>query len=156
LEHEQRKLRGERRAPGDIDVRKFLMKKFRKSPLSVPQIADRVGELLGEPVSVSRLYSYTASTKISARLPAYFLPVLCDVLDSDDVLLFFARPRLRKQIELADQLRELRRLCDELLQMPEVKRRSTMVTRHRVSRRRVPGNGIPANEKKNGNGSCAR
>jgi hypothetical protein len=128
LEHRKLRSSKEQRAEADAALRAFLAKKFREHHLSAPQIADRLGELLGEPVSLSRLYSYTASAKVSARLPAYFLRALCEVLDSDEILLFLARPRLRKQIEIAEQLRELRRLCDELLSTQPNGKRSV----HRV------------------------
>lgn len=114
-EHRKLSSSKEQRAKADTALRTFLAKKFRKHHLSRPQIADRLGELLGEPVSLSRLDSYTASTKLSARLPAYFLRALCEVLDSDEILLFLARPRLQKQIEISERVRELRRICDELL-----------------------------------------
>ena len=145
---EHRKPRNEQRAEADLALRVFLARKFREHPLSKPQIADRLAELLGEPVSLSRLDSYTASTKISARLPAYFLRALCEVLDSDDILLFLARPRLQKQIELAEELRELRRLCDELLRTPDLK------TKHAGSSSPEQSNLVPANQKRNG--SCAQ
>ncbi|SRR5260370_1237674 len=142
MEHERPKLR---RAPGDIDLRKFVKKKLHESPESAPQLADRLSELLGETVSLSRLYSYTASTKISARLPAYFLPALCEALDSDDILLFLARPRLQKRIEFAETVRELRRICDELLAELPAKRSG-----HSSSKQ-------PTAHRGNGNGtSCAR
>ncbi len=151
MELESRKRRTEHpRAKDDTDLRNFVLEKFSKQPLSIPQLAERVAEVLGEPVSASRLYSFTASTKISARLPAYFLRALCEVLDSDDILLFLARPRLRKQIELAEQLRELRRLCDELLRMPKLN------AKHSGHSSPKQSNLVPANEKRNGNGSCAR
>src|SRR5258708_4897322 len=120
-EHNLRKLRNER-AEDDLALRTFLARKLHEHHLSKAQIKDRLTEILGEPVSLSRLESFTASTKISARLPAYFLRALCEVLDSDDILLFLARPRLRKQIELAEHLRELRRIVDELLAELPVKR----------------------------------
>jgi hypothetical protein len=90
---------------------------FSQHRLSKLQIAEKLSELLGEPVSLSRLDSYTASTKVSARLPAYFLRALCEVLDSDEILLFLARPCLRKQAEFAERVRELRQTCDELLNL---------------------------------------
>ena len=108
-----------RRTEADLDLRRFLAEKLRKSPLSRPQFAERLSEILGEPVSLTRLDSYIASTKASARLPAYFLRALCEVLDSDEILLHLARPRLRKQIEFAETVRELRRVCDELLDLQE-------------------------------------
>lgn len=100
-------------------MRAFLTEKFRQHHLSRPQIAERLGDLLGEPVSLSRLDSYTASTKVSARMPAYFLRALCEALDSDEILLYLARPRVRKQVEFAETVRELRRICDELLSLEE-------------------------------------
>jgi hypothetical protein len=122
---EQRKPRTVQRSRAELDLCEFVTEKFRKSPLSVPQLAERLSEKLGEPVSTSRLYSFTASTKVSARMPAYFLRALCEVLDSDEILLFLARPRIQKQVEFADTVRELRRICDELLniQEPGAKRR---------------------------------
>jgi len=118
---EPRKLRKEQRAEADAALRAFLTETFRKHHLSRPQTAERLSELLGEPVSLSRLDSYTASTKTSARFPAYFLRALCEVLDSDDILLFLARPALRKKVEFAETVRELRRICDELLAGSETK-----------------------------------
>lgn len=121
---EHRKLRTEKRAEADLALRVFLTEKFREHRLSRPQLAERLSELLGEPVSLSRLDSYTASTKLSARMPAYFLRALCEVLDSDEILLFLARPRLQKQVEFAETVCELRRICDALLDLqPNAKRR---------------------------------
>ncbi len=125
MEHKHRDPRSkELRAEADIELRNFVLEKFHESALSIPQLAERVAELLGEPVSVSRLYSFTASTKVSARLPAYFLPALCEALDSDAILLHLARRRLRKEVEFAETVRELRRICEELpsLQKPNTKR----------------------------------
>lgn len=93
----------------------MLTETFRKHPLSKTEIANRLSTLLGEPVTLSRLDSYTASTKVSARLPAYFLRALCEVLGSDEILLFLARPCIRRQVEFSEKVRELRRICDELL-----------------------------------------
>jgi len=109
------------RAEDDLALRTFLARKFHEHHLSKAQIKDRLAEILGEPVSLSRLESYTATTKVSARLPAYFLRALCEVLDSDDILLFLARPALRKKVEFAETVRELRRICDELLAGSETK-----------------------------------
>jgi len=147
---EHRNLRNEQRAEADLALRIFLARKFREHPLSKPQIADRLTELLGEPVSLSRLDSYTASTKISARLPAYFLRALCEALDSDDILLFLARPALRKKAEFTEMVHELRRLCDELLRTPDLK------TKHNGHSSPEQSNLVPANEKRNGKGPCAR
>jgi hypothetical protein len=118
LEHRKHRTASQR-AKAEIDLCDFVSRTIRKQRLSVPQLAERLAEILDEPVSPSRLYSFTASTKVSARLPAYFLRALCEVLDSDDILLFLARPRLQKQVELAETVRELRLLCDELLRLQE-------------------------------------
>jgi hypothetical protein len=150
IEHEHR---DPRRAEADAALRAFLTETFRKHRLSRPQIAERLSELLGEKVSTSRLDSFTASTKVSARMPAYFLRAISVALDSDEILLFLARPRLRKQIELAEQLRELRRLCDELLRMPALNAKHSHSLPAEKSK--VPGNGIPADEKRNGKAACA-
>lgn len=111
---------GDQRAEADLELRRFLTKKFHEHHLSKQQIADGLAEVLGEPVSLTRLDAYTAPTKVSSRMPAYFLRALSEVLDSDDILLFLARPRIRKQMEFAETVRELRRICDELLAEPGV------------------------------------
>ena len=105
-------------------MRLFLLRLFRKQRLSRIQIAEIVSRILGEEVSLSRLDSYVASTKTSARLPAYFIPALCEALGSDEILLHLARPGLRKKVEFAEAVRELRRISDELLrlQKPNAKR----------------------------------
>src|SRR6266568_4969111 len=114
-ESRSRKHRTEQRAEDDTALRHFLAETFRKHHLSRIQIAERLTELLGEKVSLDRLDSYVASTKVSARLPAYFLRAVSEALDSDEIILFLARPRLQKQIALAETVHELRRICDELL-----------------------------------------
>ncbi len=120
-EYRSRKYRTEQRAEDDLALRIFLARKFREHHLSKAQIKDQLAKILGEQVSLSRLESYTASTKVSARLPAYFLRALCEVLDDDSILLFLARPALRKKVEFAETVRELRRICDELLAGPEIR-----------------------------------
>jgi hypothetical protein len=112
-----RNLRNEKRAPADLDLRNFFGRLLSERNLSRPQFIEALSKNLGEDVSLSRLDNYIASTKVSARLPAYFLRAICETLDDDSILLFLARPRLQKQIELAEELRELRRICDELLRM---------------------------------------
>ena len=69
----------------DADLRAFLSRLLRELPLSKIQIADALAEKLSEPVSLARLESFIAPTKRSARLPAYFLPALAEVLDCDAI-----------------------------------------------------------------------
>jgi hypothetical protein len=124
-EYKTRKPRSnETRADADLALRLFLLKLLRKQRLSRVEIAEILSKILGEEVTLSRLDSYIASTKLSARLPAYFIPAICEALDSDEILLYLARPRIRKQVEFAETVRELRRICDELpsLQEPNAKR----------------------------------
>lgn len=122
----ERKLRKHREPPAEADaaLRVFLTEMFRKHHLSRLQIAEKLSELLGEKVSLTRLDSYTASTKTTSRMPLYFLRALSEALGSDEILLFLARPCLQKQIEFAETVRALRRICDELLtlQEPDAKR----------------------------------
>ena len=113
-----RNLRNDKRAEADLALRRFLAEQIRGHRLSKRQIADGLAELLGEPVSLSRLDSFTASTKVSNRLPAYFLTALSEVLDSDAVLLFLARPAFKKQAKFAEAVRDLRRICNEMLAEP--------------------------------------
>ncbi len=146
----QRNLRNEKRAPADLDLRIFFSRLLGQQNLSRPQFIEALSKNLGEDVSLSRLDNYLASTKVSARLPAYFLRAICETLDDDSILLFLARPRLQKQVEFAETVRELRRICDELLRMPEL---NAQCGHSSPKQAKVPGNGMPAN-KKNGR-SCA-
>lgn len=115
-------LRGQKRiSKADADLRDFLRQLFHDSPKSRIQIADVVEKIVDEPVSLDRLESFLASTKQTARLPAYFLPALAEALDSDEILLFLARPRTRKCFELGKQVCELRRIADELLKCSKEK-----------------------------------
>jgi len=153
-EHKLRKhRRNEERAAEDIDLRRLVAEVVHSHHLGKSQLVDRVAEILGEPVSLSRFESYTASTKASARLPAYFLRALCEALDSDEILLHLARPSLRKKVEFAETVRELRRISDELLQMPELNPKRVVHSSAKQSK--ISGKGIPADQRKNGNGSCA-
>src|SRR5690242_15584140 len=86
-------------SPADTELRAFLRKLFSSMPISRAQLADALSERLKEPVSLSRLEQFAASTKISARLPAYFLTAIAEVLNSDEILLHLARPCIRKQLE---------------------------------------------------------
>ncbi|SRR6266404_3995967 len=150
--------RSEQRAPADLDLRNFFGRRLgellRDRNLSRPQFVEALSENLGEDVSLSRLDNYIATTKASARLPAYFVRAICETLDDDSILLFLARPRLQKQIELAEKLRELRRICDELLRMQELTGKRN--GRSSPKQTNAPGNGNPADRRRNGNGSCAR
>jgi hypothetical protein len=137
------------RSEDDLALRKFVTETFRKHPLSKPQIADMLAERLGEPVSLSRLDSYTALTKVSARMPAYFLRALCDVLNSDDILLYLARPSLRKKVAFVEEARKLRDACAGLLAEAAVGHRGRDASKPPKSMAHRPA------RKKNGNGSCA-
>ncbi len=107
----------------DANIRAFVTKVFHHHPrLNPAQIAPALENYIGEPVTLARLNSFTAVTKTSARLPLYFLPGLCSILDSDDILLFLARERIRKLVRFAEleltaskDERERKRLRDELL-----------------------------------------
>jgi hypothetical protein len=116
---EHRKLRNGKRAEADLAIRLFLLKLLDEQRLSRIQIAEMLSEILGEEVSLSRLDSFLATTKTSARLPAYFIGPICEVLDSDEILLYLARPALRKKIEFAESVRELRRIVDDLIRIQE-------------------------------------
>jgi hypothetical protein len=125
---EHRKLRkchNEKRAEADLAIRLFFLKLLDEQRLSRIQIAEILSEILGEEVSLSRLDSYVATTKTSARLPAYFIRAICEALDSDEILLYLARPALRKKIEFAESVRELRCIVDDLarIQEPNAKRK---------------------------------
>ena len=106
----------------DTELRDFLRELFSSMPLSRVQLAEALSEKLGEQVSLARLDSFLALTKQSARLPAYFLPALAEILDSDVILLHLARPRIQKQVEFVQHVRELRRIADELLNCRKRKR----------------------------------
>ncbi len=116
MNHKSSELKGQRNiSQPDARLRSFLVALFREHPLSRIQIAEALSQKLGESVTLARLDSFIAQTKQSARLPAYFLPALAEILDSDAILLFLARPRIRKNFEFAEQVCELRRIADELL-----------------------------------------
>lgn len=145
-------LRGQRPASkADSDLRDFLRKLFSSMPLSRIQLAEALEQKLGERVSLARLDSFTASTKQSARLPAYFLPALAELLDSDKILLHLARPCTQKQFEFAETVRELRRIFDELLWMPELNAKRDAHSSSRQSK--TPHR---TSSDRNGNGLCGR
>ena len=98
----------------DLALRSLLSKLIRSCSKTRMQIAKELSDLTGQYVTVHMLNDFTAESKGNARFPAAFIRPLCEILDSDEILISLARPRLRKQIEMAKQLRELRRLCDEL------------------------------------------
>jgi len=106
----------------DAAFRTFMAREFHQRPaLRKAKIAPLLEEIVGEPVSLARLDSFTATTKSSSKFPAYLLPGLCEVLGSDAILLFLATPRIRKLVEFAEreiaashEERERQRLRDEL------------------------------------------
>ncbi len=104
--------RGERPiARADAALRDFFREQLAAMRPSRIQLCDALAKDLGEPVSLSRLDSFVASTKLSARLPGYFIPSLCKILEDDALLLFLARPRIRELIQFAE--RELAAAKDE-------------------------------------------
>lgn len=102
-------------SPEDRKLRELLRRLFSSSSLSREQIADALSQKLQERVSLSRLEQFVASTKLSSRIPMYFLPVLSEILNTDAILLHLARAGTRGRVELAEHVRELRRIADELL-----------------------------------------
>jgi hypothetical protein len=115
LKTEQARKHAKIHSEADARLRAFLHKLFAEAPRSKQQIAEALEAQLGERVSLARLDSFTAPKKKSARFPAYMLTALCEALGDDSILLFLARPRIRNEFEFAGQVRELRRICDELL-----------------------------------------
>lgn len=104
------------RAKGhDLALRLLLSKLIRGCSKTRAQIAEELTDLSGLQVTVHMLNDFTAESKGNARFPAALVRSLCEVLESDEILVSLARPRLRKQIELAEKVSELRRICDELL-----------------------------------------
>jgi len=109
----------------DLALRSLLSKLIRSCSKTRAQIAQELSDLTGQRITVHMLNDFTAESKGNARFPAAFIRPLCEILDSDEIVLAITRPRLRKQIEFSERVGELRRLCDELLgaQKPNVKQR---------------------------------
>lgn len=102
-------------SPADAELRKLLRDLFASMPMSRAHLADALSEKLQEPVSLSRLDQFVASTKSAARLPAYFVGPLSEILGCDAILLHLAPARINKQLDFMMHVRELRRIADELL-----------------------------------------
>lgn len=102
-------------SPFDADLRALFRKLLLSMPYSRAQFADLLSQKLGEPVTLARLESFAATTKQSARLPAYFLGAITEILDDDEIVLHLLRPCTRKRAQFADHVRELRLIADDLL-----------------------------------------
>ena len=105
----------QRPSPADAELRKLLRRLFASMPMSRAQLADALSEKLQEPVSLTRLDQFVASTKASAKLPAYFVGPLTEILGSDAIVVHLLNGRTKKEFEFVHHVRELRRIAAELL-----------------------------------------
>jgi hypothetical protein len=96
----------------DGEVRRCVAAAMKKSGLSRDQVADRMTQKLGRPVTVVMLADYTAERKTAARFPGAWIAVFCDVVGDDSLQRLVLSPRLRKLLELAE--RDLAALDDEI------------------------------------------
>jgi hypothetical protein len=75
-------------------------------------------------------------------------------LDSDEIVLFLARPRLQKQAEFGEKIRELRRICDELLGVHEPEA-AAKVLGERARKRLLRARSAKSRTSEKRNGRCA-
>jgi hypothetical protein len=67
-----------------------------------PQIATELSVRVGRSVTVSILNDWTKTTKTSARFPAAYVRVFCEIIGNDELQRVLLSPRLLDMIEVAE------------------------------------------------------
>jgi hypothetical protein len=94
----------------DASLRELLRILLRHPTKKRETIAEEVTGLVKEPISLAMLDNWAAASKHGRhRLPAAFVPALCEVLGNDDLKRWMNCPKFTERRELRQRIIELQR-----------------------------------------------
>jgi len=108
----------------DRQFRESVNAALKACPLSIYQVAARMSELLGQEITASMIYSWTAESKNKHRFPAIFLSAFCEATGTSTPLAILGRPVDAFVLPGPEALRaEIRRIEEEINKKQTEKRR---------------------------------
>jgi len=105
-------------------LRSAIVRAIRSSPRSRQQIAEAMSQILGQPISVHLINSWTAETKKRVRFPAAWIPAFCEAAMDDAPRLALLSAEHRARLRIKEELAELRSMIATLLAAEEQRERS--------------------------------
>ncbi len=116
------------RLAGSFDIdrqfREAISEALKRCPLSRYQVAARMSELVGQEITASMIYSWTAESKENHRFPAVFLPAFCEAAGTNTPLVLLGRPVGSFVLPGPEALRaEIQRIEEEITRKQQEKRK---------------------------------
>ena len=102
------------------------------------EVLNRMEKITGRTISIHMLNAWLAPGSSRALFPVVYVEAFCEATGCDALKRLILGPQLRALLELGERAAVI---LDE---------------RARLRVLKVPSNGIPADQKRNGNGACAR